>query len=331
MKTSQIRQMRIAEDFQPVMEMVIKTFEPVLTVKGLEPQQVQNAVTKLTPILWILDRFRIIHRFWADFVYVDGGEIMGVLTVKRISLGDKQRWLLCNASAHPTLKPKGFELIGKAQKLFKTAITHAQKMGAEWIFADVRTDNPFAYKFLTHQGFIQVSENLYFRKDDNVFLKQTNADVSVRICKLQDSWRVWNFKRTTSSMNAPIFNDDKKSVASWIADCGVQTIKHRLARQEVHCLAAETKGRLVGILQLTFARKESLSHQLEMTVHPDWHGRVEPILIYEAGALLKERLSKSIVLRVQNPSSEQMFILKQLGFRVVLNYHRLGLRLATKT
>lgn len=86
------------------------------------------------------------------FVWVKGGNLLGVGIVQRLPSGDGNRWLL---SAFAVDKGKAFNLeaVVKMRSLMRQAIGHARRNGASQVQAYVRRDNKGPYLLCTKEGF----------------------------------------------------------------------------------------------------------------------------------------------------------------------------------
>lgn len=324
----EIRQIQSLREFYQALELLRRTFENEIATRGINTaiiRRATNMLRRFLPLLWLF--FSKVHHitdlFWVNFVCVRNGMVVVNLTVHRMKLYDKNQWLLSNAAKHSEYQPKGFEIVGKSRRILRLACEHAKKMGAECIFADVRSDNYFVLKLLKSFGFKPTGITVYFKKDDGIIIIPQASPFVARIAKIGELKQVWEFQRTIDSINSEISNPIQPQMALIITGI-LQKILCCIANRYNYHLIAEIDGRLVGVLQI-YAGQQSC-HRLKMIVHPDYHGQAETTLIEKATAVLKKHGTEGIILKLGNPSQKQIYAIKNSGFRIIRCYHRLGLK-----
>lgn len=115
---------------------------------------------RLGPILWWLDQPNIgISSVLSGFVWVEGGEVVGNITITPVSSGS-HRWIISNVAV-----AKSHQHQGIAQHMMEAAIEYIHQQRGEVVSLQVRDDNLPALHIYESMGFQAVFGTAYLRLD----------------------------------------------------------------------------------------------------------------------------------------------------------------------
>lgn len=238
------------------------------------------------------------------------GQIVGNVSLNRAP-GSRERWILCNVVVRPDFQGRG---IGR--KLTQAAIKEARALGAAGILLQVRENNAPAFHLYRDLGFrpvggetemilpeippvaILAAPGYEIRRwqpgdGDAIF---TLATVAVPEA---DQW----LKPIRASHYRP---DHWTRMGEWIAAL--------LATRRTYRLVALQGKRLVAVLSLSIQFRSGY-HTLDLLVHPDHAGLLEPALISRALHILEAAPPRPVKATVSQGHPHTRSVLGSYGFK----------------
>jgi len=209
----------------------------------------------------------------------------------------------------------------------EAALQHIRERGGELALLSVRSDNTPAYQLYLSLGFTHFDSITQLRLDGipNVKFKPTQGYVLRPMGP--GEWRTrYELAKEAVPAEVQAFNplsEREFRVGPWMHL--LDSFLHFLERVEVHFWAAETSGRVVGVLSLQAVRYPSM-HQIRLLIHP-MHEAAAEALLTKALELLKSYPGRGVLATVRSCRTGLLELFKRYGFIEVSTVHRMGLKL----
>ncbi|MFH2104112.1 MAG: GNAT family N-acetyltransferase [Chloroflexota bacterium] len=145
----QLRPLNILRDLPAVADLVESSFADTLDAEGRSYiQQMRRAGKDNRFLRWALSAVESVSIPLAGFVWVEGGAIVGNISVIPFRRGGNRFSLIANVAVQPEYRRQG---IGRLLTL--AAMQYAKQRGASETWLHVRDDNPGAVKLYKDLGF----------------------------------------------------------------------------------------------------------------------------------------------------------------------------------
>jgi ribosomal protein S18 acetylase RimI-like enzyme len=159
-KTSGLRPMEPARDLAGVARLIQAAFADDLDRSGRAALREMHSMSRLGPLLWWLDHASAeFSDLLSGFVWVEGGQIVGNVTISRVAPGS-YRWVISNVAVAGPYRGRGI-----ARALMDAALELVREWGGKVIVLQVRDDNPSALHIYRTMGFYDVFGTTYLRLD----------------------------------------------------------------------------------------------------------------------------------------------------------------------
>jgi ribosomal protein S18 acetylase RimI-like enzyme len=157
-KSSGLRPMEPARDLAGVARLIQMAFADDLDRSGYAALREMRNMSRLGPLLWWLDHASAeFSDLLSGFVWVEGGQIVGNVTVSRAAPGS-YRWVISNVAVAEPYRGRGI-----ARALMDAAIELVHEWGGKVIVLQVRDDNASALHIYQTMGFHEIFGTAYLR------------------------------------------------------------------------------------------------------------------------------------------------------------------------
>ncbi len=304
-----LRPMEPSRDLRQVATLIEEAFADQLDFRGQEALRELKAMSRLGPLLWLLDRLSPeFHETFSGFVWVEEGRVVGNVTVNR-SNWRSRRWFISNVAVERAYQGRGI-----AHELMQAAIGVARDRGGESVTLQVRSDNEPALKLYRDLGFEELvgTTDLQLNKVGRVtFVPAEGFTLRQRdYGEWHKEYELAQAAIPASEQQArPIRETDFRKgfgegVVDWLGDI--------LTGQRVYRLAVDEGDRLIATLTVRVSWWGG-GHSLEMVVHPDCRGQVEEMLVTRALTLLGNYPGQGVAVKMSASHHEAIEALKRYG------------------
>ena len=242
------------------------------------------------------------------YVWVEGGQIVGNATVRRLSAFGRG-WMIGNVAVAPEWRRQGI-----ARQLLEASIELARGHHADWIALQVRSDNDAAHKLYQSLGFVDTGEMVYFERTqlDRIAQPRQLTEGRLRPARANDMDRLYTLAQSQVPDSArwaePIYRSSfdvgiERSLTDWITNT-----------QHVWRVV-EVGDQIWGAAMIT-ARHWPKRGQLHLWIVPLHVGHIEQILVDSVLAELTSPL-QAIAARVPGDHVAGRVALTTRGFRQV--------------
>ncbi len=170
-QSSGLRPMEPARDLAGVARLIQVAFANDLDRSGQAVLREMHNMSRLGPLLWWLDRTSAeFSDLLSGFVWVEGGQIVGNVTVSRAAPGS-YRWVVSNVAVAEPYRGRGI-----AQALMDAALELVREWGGKVVILQVRDDNAPALHIYRTMGFHEVFGTAYLRLDRMPAVKPLSLD-----------------------------------------------------------------------------------------------------------------------------------------------------------
>ena len=305
-----LRPMEPSRDLRQVATLMEEAFAGQLDFRGQEAVRELKAMSRLGPLLWLLDRLSPeFHETFSGFVWVEEGHVVGNVTVNR-STWRSQRWFISNVAVERAYQGKGI-----ARELMQAAVGMARDRGGESVTLQVRADNVPALGLYRDLGFEELmgTTELQLERIGRVTFVPAEG-FTLRQRDYSEWYKEYKLAQTATPASEqrakPIREEDFRKgfgdrVVDWLGDI--------FTGQRTYRLAADEGDRFIATLTVR-ASWWGGRHGLEMMVHPDYRGRVEEMLVTMALALLGNYPGRGVTVKMSTSHQEAIETLRRYGF-----------------
>jgi len=157
---SGLRPMEPSRDLAGVARLIQTAFAEELDRTGRAALREMRNMSRLGPLLWWLDRMSVdFNEFLSGFVWVEGGQVVGNVTVSR-ALPGSQRWIISNVAVAEAYRGRGI-----ARALMDAAIELVREWRGQVVTLQVRDNNAPALHLYHNMGFRGIFGTAYLRLD----------------------------------------------------------------------------------------------------------------------------------------------------------------------
>lgn len=321
-----LRALDLRRDFEGLSKLIETAFAEDFQRMGVQFQEELKAIRRLVPWVLLLGRFsKFFRELLAGYVWEDQDQIVGSVTVQPQGL-ERNKWYIGAVATHPDYRSRGI-----ARCLMEAAIQHIRERGGELALLTVRADNVPAYQLYRRLGFVHFDSATQLRLKGMLLMSQGEFEPSLSGYTLRPmglrEWRArYELAKAATPPEVQAFNpisEQEYRVALWMRL--LEPFFNFLQRVEDHRWAAESAGRVVGVLTVRAVRYPSM-HQLRLLVHPE-HEVVAETLLIKGFSLLKSYPTCGVLTSVRGSRTELLRLFLRYGFREVSTSHQLGLKL----
>ena len=119
-----------------VADLVGAVFADEIDADGRSMLQEMQTVGRLSPLLGGLMGSGFLGDFVGGFVWIEGGRVLGNVTLQRVDFGGT-RWRISNVAVVPEYRGRGI-----ARTLMLSSLSEIAHQGGAWAILQVRVDNP---------------------------------------------------------------------------------------------------------------------------------------------------------------------------------------------
>jgi len=309
-KSRGLRPMEPSRDLRQVAALIEEAFADQLDFRGQQALRELKAVSRLGPLLWLLDRLSPeFHETFSGFIWVEEGRVVGNVTVNR-SNWRSRKWFISNVAVERAYQGRGI-----ARELMRAAIGMARDRGGESVTLQVRADNMPALKLYRDLGFEELmgTAELHLERVGQVpFVPAEGFTLRQRdYSEWHKGYELAQAATPDSEQRVrPIREEDFRKgfggrVADWLGDI--------FAGQKTYRLAVDEDDRFIATLTVR-ASWWGGRHSLEMIVHPDYRGRLEEMLVTKALALLRHYPGQGVAVKMSASHQQAIETLKRYRF-----------------
>jgi ribosomal protein S18 acetylase RimI-like enzyme len=302
--------MEPSRDLRQVAALMEEAFAGQLDFRGQEALRELKAMSRLGPLLWLLDRLSPeFHETFSGFVWVEEGRVVGNVTVNRSSWRSP-KWFISNVAVERAYQGRGI-----ARELMQAAIGMARDRSGESVTLQVRADNVPALKLYRDLGFeelmgateLQLERvgGVTFAPAEGFTLRQRDHSEWHKEYELAQAATPASEQRARPIREEDFRKSFGERVVDWLGDI--------FAGQRTYRLAVDADDRFVATLTVRASWLWG-RHGLKIMVHPGYRGQVEEMLVTMALVLLGNYPGQGVAVKMSASYQEAIEILKRYGF-----------------
>jgi ribosomal protein S18 acetylase RimI-like enzyme len=291
-----------------VVDLVSAVFGPELDEDGRNALQEIQAVGWLGPVLGGLLSSNLLGEFVAGYVWIEGGRVLGNVTLQRADYGGT-RWRISNVAVAPEHRGRGI-----ARSLMLSAISEIASQGGSWALLQVRVDNAPARKLYAALGFSNVCQDGIWKLHG----RPANLPaVGVELQRLPAL--AWRDRLELAQAAQP-------QLASWLSPVAPELYRSDPLRAlgeaigtwtglyQVQRWGVRQHGLLEGAVEV-WASALGETHRLRLAVRPKARGRLEAALVSQGLRALTAAPFAPVVVEHSGDHAEGVAALEAVGFR----------------
>jgi ribosomal protein S18 acetylase RimI-like enzyme len=305
-----LRPMEPARDLRQVAALIEEAFAGQLDFRGQEALRELKIVSRLGPLLWLLDRLSPeFHETFSGLVWVEEGRVVGNVTVNR-SNWRSRKWFISNVAVERAYQGQGI-----ARELMQAAIGMARDRDGESVTLQVRADNVPALKLYRDLGFEELMgatelqlervAQVPFVPAGGFTLRQRDYSEWHKEYELAQAATPAGEQRARPIREKDFRKGFGERVMDWLGDI--------FAGQRTYRLAVDEGDRFIATLTVHASWLWG-RHGLKIMVHPAYRGQVEEMLVTHALTLLGNYPGQEVAVKMSASYQEAIEILKRYGF-----------------
>jgi predicted GNAT family acetyltransferase len=265
--------------------------------------------------------------FNQGYIWEEGGQISAFILYSRAGSGGDQ-WSIEALATHPEFRRKGL-----ARRLLMEALTDLRRRDGKICTLKVRDTNDAAYALYRDLGFIHFDTAVYLRNDSlrpalpRVDKRYRVEDVGPRgwfsswrqrgelACRTQPRQAKQLFAVSPSQFQRP-----------WVAPALAPLLTKMSGHRRHHSLVWHD-GRLVATLAVDEVLRGPDPHEIEILADVDSEPTLAPALVDLASLRLAHAVPAPVLTEARDSSALLLNALESRGFRRVITWHELGMRL----
>jgi ribosomal protein S18 acetylase RimI-like enzyme len=247
--------------------------------------------------------------FYSGFVWIEGGRIVGNITVNHHYKG-RTGWFISNLAVHPEFRRRGI-----ATRLMRAGIDFARKKKARRISLEVRAENEPARVLYKGLGFADVDSVTKMRMDQPpTATPLAIGRAEVRLLKRGEWQGPFRLAQATLSPEAkeilPLRESDYRHSGLRQFISGLSDL---LKGSYTFDFGAYRLGQMIGLLTLKTGAF-ALANSLSLMVHPDHRGEIEDGLLVQALYTLENRRWRPLLAELHPSYSLAVETFERRGF-----------------
>jgi ribosomal protein S18 acetylase RimI-like enzyme len=300
-------------DLSHIADLIEESFAGEFGQTGLAAVRDLRLMAGLSPLLWILTRASGEFRdAFTGFVWVDEGRVVGNISLSR-ARSDSNRWHIANVAVSA-----GYRNQGIGRQLVEAGLQFIKAREGEWAILQVRHDNIPALRIYDSMGFERLFATTELYREgpfEGRPPSNTPAGYQIRPCRPEDMRQMHDLAvAATPAMERWLrgfkLAEFRRSAIGRLRE----RIGGALSGTQVVRLCADCgDDTLVGHIQVK-SEGWGGAARVQLHVHPEHRGEIEPALTSQALSTLKVRAGHSAAAEHPAEHSEGVLALKDLGF-----------------
>lgn len=278
----------------------------------------------LSRTAWLLGPFLWMTPFadlFSGFVWVEGRQVVGNVTLTQARSGGPGCWLVSNVVVDPAHRRRG---IGRA--LMEEALAHVRSRNGHRIILQVRADNQAAVHLYRDIGFVSVDTLLEMRLPLDRSVERIRSSAShlaphaqrISLPLRQRGYDKWHQEYLLARKAVPAAAQrlhplERSSFEVGWDDRIFRGFRNCLGNVREYRLGIEKRGALRATLTVWAGRWRPY-HRLEIMIHPDYRGQWEERLVDHALALLRRYPCHPVYIEVYAVHEALVKVLRGRGF-----------------
>lgn len=322
------RPLHFRKDFEKIITLLELVFAEEIKARGMDIRAELITYKRLLPLLKLLGLFSKTFRYTMDgFVFETKDK--QIASVNTSSLGN--HWEIAMVATHPDYRRKGL-----ARDLVTDAINFVKDKRGIMCVLDVRSENTPAYDLYRDLGFIHYDSIAEMKLTPENWPESTDLPIpgEYTITKIkrdkQTSMQRYELqvKETPEEVQQFLPVDKKRFKNSKLKNL-LRPIMVRLFSMKLNSWLIYFKEELIGTIFVHFNRSGENPHRVELVIDPDHQEKLAKSMLSIALTKISDSgfTNKNTLMTIRSSNSELMAILKKIGFEIVENNHKLGLKL----
>ncbi len=323
------RPLHLRKDFDQIVALLELVFAEEIEARGMDIRAELLTYKRFLPLFKILGLFSKMFRYpLVGFVFeTKDKQIIASTNTSSIA----NRWEIAMVATHPDYRRRGL-----AKELVSDAIAFVKEKRGRMCSLEVIADNTPAYNLYRDLGFIHYDSIAEMKLAPDQWPEITNANLPEKysITPLKrnnktDSQRYeLKIKETPNEVQdfVPI---DKKIYKTSKLKKLLRPLMIRLVSLDVTSWTIYSQEELVGTIFVEFNKSGKNPHRIDLVIDPEHQQFLtKPMILFALSKINESNiLDQNVLITSRSTNSEVMNILKELGFTIIENNHKLGLNL----
>lgn len=324
---NRIRAYRLGHDTEEACQLEAAAFTEDYRRMGEDPRLESGRERRMERIIMWIARVIPALRFSRMGVVMEQDQhIVSIVLFSRDGLKGP-RWSIDAVGTHPDLQRRGM-----AKRLLERVFAIIRGYGGETCTLQVRQDNAVAYRMYQGLGFAHFHTSHQMKLGTGCYAGGSAAQVEglerVEVSAWYDMWRE---RMGLAVRSTPTHVQEFKSVAendfrrSWLIRA-LAPIAIKLGGFKLDQWIVRKEGELVATLRTRMDITGNRSHEIRLSIDPEWRSQLSAPLLQIACARLENAPSKGTLVEVGGEEEAILNALNAAGFEEMSVWHWLGVR-----
>ena len=322
------RPLHLRKDFDQIVALLELAFAKEIEARGMDIRAELSNYKKVIPLFKVLGLFSKTFRYpMIGFVFkTKEGQIIASANTSSLS----NRWEIAMVATHPDYRRRGL-----AKELVSDAIAFSKNKKAEMCVLEVIADNTPAYDLYQELGFEHYDSIAELKLESENFPSNTEIafpkEYTLGRFKRDNQSNLQRYhlkiKETPKEVQKFLPVDKKRYNSSKLKNL-LRPMMLRLFSININSWMVYFQEQLVGTIFVELNKSGKNPHRIELVIDPTHQGKLaKPMISYALSKINEsEYTHKNSLISVRSTNTELMETLKEFGFSIVENNHKLGLR-----
>lgn len=301
------------KDLGKVATLIEEAFAHDLDRAGQNALQELRWLSRFKPLLWwmLLINFDRTD-FLSGFVWEEDGQIVGNVTINQMGMGAR-RWLISNVAVAEEYRGRGIATI-----MMDASEELVRECNGTAILLQVRADNNPARLLYQARQFKEIAGTTHLRLNQPISVATTPLPSGLLIRHRRynsaDTRRIYHLAQATTPASVQQEWPLRQS-QFWVAtqDRIANFLYQFIDLPPVYWVVEDNRKNLVALVNIETSLLRH-PHSIELIIHPNWRGQLEPSLISRALNYLHRSPHKPITVKQPIDHPEAIAVYKSLGF-----------------
>lgn len=323
------RPLHFRKDFEKIVTLLELVFAEEIEARGMDIRAELITYKRLLPLFKILGLFSKTFRYTMNGFVFETKDEQIVASVNTSSLGN--RWEIAMVATHPDYRRKGL-----ARDLVTDAINFVKDKRGNICVLEVRSENTPAYNLYRDLGFIHYDSIAEMKLTPDNWPESIDLPIpdeyTITKIKRDDQTSMQRYqlqvKETPEEVQQFLPVDKKRFKSSKLKNL-LRPIMVRLFSMKLNSWLIYFKEELIGTIFVHFNRSGKNPHRVELVIDPDHQEKLAKSMLSIALTKISDRgfTNNNTLISIRSSNSDLLAILKESGFEIVENNHKLGLKL----
>ncbi len=326
------RPLHLRKDFEPLVTHLEIAFATEIEARGMDIRAELLNYKRILPLIKILGLFSKTFRYPMNGFIFETKDKQIVASANTSSLTN--RWEIAMVATHPD-----YRRMGLARELVTDIINFVKDKKGKVCTLEVIAENTPAYNLYIDLGFTHYDSIAEMKlspdnwpENETIAFPDGYSKFPLKRDKKTNDDRYKLVRKATPKKVQDFLPIDKNRFKKSRLKNLIRPLLIRLFSLKVNSWVISFQDELVGTIFVEIEQSGKNPHKIELVIDPDHQADISLAMIRTALSKIKTSglTDQNIMISIRSTNSDLMMTLRNLGFTVVENNHKLGLKFESK-